>query len=82
VLDSGLNRFALAPFDKSKRAGMPISYAMARRVAPMVDVVGSETYLGCMQREAAAGDAVHLAGTAIADSESRGCSELRLVGEP
>jgi hypothetical protein len=60
---------------------MPISYAIARRVAPMVDVVGSETYRGCMQRAAAVGDAVHLAGTGIADPESLVCSELRPVGE-
>ena len=48
----------------------------------MVDVVGSKTYRGCMQRVAAAGDAVHLAGTGIADTESQVCAELRLVGEP
>jgi hypothetical protein len=55
---------------------------MARRLAPMVDGVGSKTYRGFMQRAAAAGDAVHLAGTGIADPESQVCSEPRLVGEP
>ena len=48
----------------------------------MVDVVGSKTYRGCMQRAAAAGDAVHVAGTGFAGPESQVCSELRLVGEP
>jgi hypothetical protein len=48
----------------------------------MVDVVGSETDRGCMQRAAAAGDASYVAGTGIADPESQVCSELRLVGEP
>lgn len=48
----------------------------------MVDVVGSRTFRGRMQRAAAAGDAVHVAGTGFADPESQLCSELRLVGEP
>jgi hypothetical protein len=48
----------------------------------MVDVVGSKRDRGWMQLAAAAGDAVHLAGTGIADPESPVCSELRLVGEP
>ena len=48
----------------------------------MVDVVVGETYRGCMQRAAAAGDAVHLAGTVFADPESQVCSELRRVGRP
>jgi hypothetical protein len=48
----------------------------------MVDVVGSQTYRGRMQRAAAAGDAVRLAATGIADPASRGCAELRPVGEP
>ena len=48
----------------------------------MVDVVGSGTFRGCVQRAAAAGDAGCLAGTGIADPESQVCSELRLVGEP
>jgi hypothetical protein len=60
---------------------MPISYAVARRLTPMVDVVGSETHRGCMQRVVAAGDAVQLAGSGITDFESLVCSELRLVGE-
>jgi hypothetical protein len=46
----------------------------------MVDVVWSKTYRGWMQRAAAAGDAVHLAGTGTADPESQVCTELRLVG--
>jgi hypothetical protein len=46
----------------------------------MVDVVWSKTYRGWMQRSAAAGDAVHLAGTGTAKSESQVCSELRPVG--
>lgn len=47
----------------------------------MVHVVGNKTHRGRMQRAAAAGDAVHLAGTGIADPESQVCSELRRVGE-
>lgn len=47
----------------------------------MVHVVGTKTHRVRMQRVAAAGDAVHLAGTGIADPESQVCSELRLVGE-
>ena len=48
----------------------------------MVDDVVSKTCRSCDQRAAAAGGAVHLAGTGIADPESQVCSELRLVGEP
>ena len=48
----------------------------------MVDVVVGETYRGCMQRAAAAGDALRLAGTVFADPESQVCSELRPAGEP
>jgi hypothetical protein len=47
----------------------------------MVDVVGSEAYRGCMQHAAAAGDAVHLAFTCIADPVSQVGWELLLVGE-
>jgi hypothetical protein len=65
----------------TQACGMPISYAMARRLPPMVDVVGSEAYRGCMQHAAAAGDAVHLAFTCIADPVSQVGWELLLVGE-
>ena len=48
----------------------------------MVHVVGSKAHRGRVQRVAAAGDAVRLAGTSIADPESQVCSELRPVVEP
>ena len=48
----------------------------------MVYVVGTKTHLGRMQRAAAAGGAVRLAGTGTAAPESQVCSALRRVGEP
>ena len=54
----------------------------ALEASPMVDVVGTKTHLGRMQRAAAAGDADCLAGTGIADPESQVGSALRPGGEP
>jgi hypothetical protein len=67
---------------RRKRAGMPISYAVARRHTPMVDVVGSDTYRGCTQCGAAARAALHRACTKTASPVSQVCSGLRRLGQP
>jgi hypothetical protein len=48
----------------------------------MADVVASATYRGCMERAAADGDAVRLAGTGVPGPESQVHPELQLAGAP
>ena len=57
-----------------------VRYAM--RLPPKVGDVGSRAHCGDLQRAAANGVAVRLAGTVFVDAESQVCSELRPVGEP